>query len=133
MLSQEIAYNVFKYYPKNRIITNTFKTMIGENNANPNDSAEIMFTNVNNPWERREMTIQNEHFHSMTESNLLNLYDNVDRKGLLFIGGRFIGVLGRKQRVGTWVSQDQAKLFDDESGLFYARQQVFLIKLGKEC
>lgn len=87
MLSQEIAYNVFKYFPKNRIITNTFKTLINEFSSvttNNEGSGEIVLTNVNNPWEKRDMTYINDNIHSLTDSNLMNLYDNVERRGFFF-------------------------------------------------
>lgn len=91
VLSQEIAYNVFKYFPKNRIITNTFKTILNEQNiANMGNeysmSTELVLTNVNNSWERREASTNiNDHIHSLTDTNILNLYDNIDNRGNIII------------------------------------------------
>lgn len=89
VLSQEIAYNVFKYFPKNRILTNTFKTILNEQSiANMGNeysmSTELVLTNVNNSWERREASANiNDHIHSLTDTNILNLYDNIDRRGII--------------------------------------------------
>lgn len=80
MISQEIAYNVFKYFPKNRIITNTYKTLMNEyniTNLGNEYSTEIALANVNNPWEKRDPEL-NDRIHSLTDANLLNLYDNVN-------------------------------------------------------
>lgn len=49
-----------------------------------NTSTELLMNNINNIWERREPNMNiNDQIHSLTDAHLLNLYDNIERKGLL--------------------------------------------------
>lgn len=51
-----------------------------------NTSSELLMSNINNIWERREPNMNlNDQIHSLTDAHLLNLYDNTERKGLLII------------------------------------------------
>ncbi len=74
-------YNIFKFFPKNRIVTNTFKTIVnGSNQSLPINPNDLNNNDLSLAWVGLNLNEKNDQ-QSLTETNYLE----GEKRGKIYI------------------------------------------------